>query len=309
MDFTMDFDLFGRLGITDAVVSNHLVDFFNVSFRFNGLERREALVEFCRCVIDRVEDLELMRNSVRDLRLQVGILTESSSELLAEIDQLKSGIATTDAKAFDLITINAQLKEAITAFKEKTKSKTQLIARKTEELETIHSELTKAKEKELELTAENALLKTRITDGVLCLSRNKKINRRLLRDNAYFRRGMMRALWSKHIQSICRRRVEMERGKAAGVRVLIMQRERDDAIAEKMFYSAQNIDFKARLTEFIESKRVARAGLFLDPNGREKICPVPTVHGVLVPLSSVYSGWAIGGTNSFVCPYSGVPLR
>jgi hypothetical protein len=72
-------------------------------------------------------------------------------------------------------------------------------------------------------------------------------------------------------------------------------------------------DLTAARTELagrVGVERVARLMFLTDGNGREKVCPVPTMDGRLIPLLDVYSGWMSGGHGeglelNFRCPVSG----
>jgi len=106
---------------------------------------------------------------------------------------------------------------------------------------------------------------------------------------------------------------------------------RDDAVADNEVYIDQNIKLrnelkvlchtnvsvsnelsaiKSELSARKEVERVARAYFLMDAGGREKVCPVPTMDGVLISLEDVYRGW-MGGMGceglgfQFQCPVYG----
>jgi hypothetical protein len=59
-----------------------------------------------------------------------------------------------------------------------------------------------------------------------------------------------------------------------------------------------------------EIERVVRSTFLTNANGREKVCPVPTIDGDLIPLEHVYRGWmhsngGVGREFQFQCPDSG----
>jgi hypothetical protein len=67
---------------------------------------------------------------------------------------------------------------------------------------------------------------------------------------------------------------------------------------------------KAELSRRIGVERMIREHFLIDANGKEKVCPVLTVDGVLIPLADVYVRWMNGVGNigqdfQFTCPTTG----
>jgi hypothetical protein len=114
--------------------------------------------------------------------------------------------------------------------------------------------------------------------------------------------------------------------------VFAERKERDDALADNGVYidqvlaarhelqglqqsCAAAVDelsaVKAELARRIAFERFARLQVLVGADGREKICPLPTMDGLLVPASDVYRGWMAGCGGGegldfrFVCPVSG----
>jgi hypothetical protein len=113
--------------------------------------------------------------------------------------------------------------------------------------------------------------------------------------------------------------------------VSVVRKERDDALADNEVYIDQVLAIrremlgvqqsrsagadelsatKAELARRITLERFARLQVLIGADGREKICPIPTLDGILVPALDVYRGWMAGCGGEgldlrFECPVSG----
>jgi hypothetical protein len=115
--------------------------------------------------------------------------------------------------------------------------------------------------------------------------------------------------------------------------VSAVRKERDDALADNGVYIDQVLAasqelrgvrqsfaaaldelsaVKAELARRIAFERCVRLSVLIGADGREKICPIPTLDGILVPALDVYRGWMATGCGGgegldlrFVCPVSG----
>jgi hypothetical protein len=346
-----------------------LIDFFDTSFRFVSKERGIVLSEFIKAVADCVSRMEEYRTS--DLESVNTILRTENNVLKDTIisgDSRSDELTTVNAKQLE--GINA-FRGRVCTLKQRIAVLNGEIVRVKENLASTESSLIAANELCADIRAANVLLDERLMGAVSesrssTVVKNLKSALRKLGEcrKDLFKLKRILNTWSKRSGGVVNGRcgcsksiryfvstgIDLEwfhtqavqasenfqkelKETASSFReqVLIVRKERDDALADNELYIGQLISMREETNHFRVSnesisremcyikqeltvcrsiERVVRHQLLIGADGREKVCPVPTMDGMLISLVDVYKGWMSGMGEEgvrfqFECPASG----